>query len=426
MNQTLSERLQQRRENLLDLIAQQHAGKQGTVFLFAPAEPDHAIFQQESSFFYFSGILEPSSVLTFAKNEPTTLYQPDFGPTRAKWIHAQQIVNDQTKKLFRFDEVKNTGKIEGAYSVGPYFSAQEYQYVIEILQRMVQEKQTIFTLYPQHTRAYASVKKVIDRLSHFVPGLMQQIVDVSDLVVKLRRKKDSLEIESLYQAIAVTRDAFHAAAYMLKPEVNEAQIQATMEYIFTEQGAQPAYPCIVATGKNATILHYHTNRSQAQKGDLMLIDAGAKFNHYCADITRVFPVSGKFSARQKELYEVVLATQEHVASLAKPGMWLSNAQEQEISLQHIAQKFLKDQGGYDQYFGHGIGHFLGLDVHDVGARESLLEAGDVITIEPGVYIPDEKIGIRIEDNYWILPESEPACLSEEIPKTVDDVEAMMS
>ena len=268
------------------------------------------------------------------------------------------------------------------------------------------------------------MKFIIDRLSLFIPNLMQHIVDVSPLVAKLRRKKDISEIEKMYQAIGITEAAFQAAAHMLRPDCREAEIQAAMEYIFTENHATRAYPSIVAGGKRATVLHYNLNDGIIPAGDLVLIDAGAKFGNYCADITRVFPVTGKFSKRQKELYQIVLDTQMHVAEHARPGMWLSGASDAKMSLQHLAHEYLKKYG-YDKYFIHGIGHYLGLDVHDVGSRQEPLAPGDVITIEPGIYIPEEGIGIRIEDNFWILSDAEPMCMSEEIPKDIDLIEEMV-
>lgn len=420
----IANRCKNRRDALLDLIAQQYPDKSGTVLLLAPLEMGHYKFLQESSFYYFSGISEPAMALMFSKNQPTTLYQPDFGSLRAKWVHSVDVINEQTKVLYGIDELQSLGKPVAGYQVDPYFPALDYQNLIDHLSEMVINKKTIFTLYPVHSSSYGSVKMVLDRLALFVPNLMNHVVDVSNLVAKLRKKKDMAEIEMMYQAVAITQAAFQAAAHVIKPGATEAQVQAAMEYIFTEQGATPAYSSIVAGAVRATILHYHTNNMTLNKGDLVLIDAGARYGHYCADITRVFPVSGTFSKEQKKLYEIVLATQEHVASFAKPGMWISNAEQQDMSLQHIAINFLKKYG-YDQYFIHGIGHHLGLDVHDVPSRSAQLEAGDVITIESGVYIPEQSIGIRIEDNYWIVADDEPVCLSEDIPKSVRDVENMV-
>ena len=156
----------------------------------------------------------------------------------------------------------------------------------------------------------------------------------------------------------------------------------------------------------------------------MVVDVGAEYDYYCADLTRTYPVSGSFTKRQKELYNLVLDTQEYVAKLAKPGMWLSNKEKPEKSLHHLAKKFLDDRGGYGKYFVHGIGHFLGMDVHDVGDIKEPLQDGDVFTLEPGIYIPEENIGIRIEDNYWIAKDGA-VCLSESLPKKPDEIEAMM-
>jgi Xaa-Pro aminopeptidase len=171
------------------------------------------------------------------------------------------------------------------------------------------------------------------------------------------------------------------------------------------------------------VLHYNQNSGMVKNGDLVVVDIGAELDNYCADLTRTYPVSGAFSKRQKELYNIVLATQEHIASLAKPGMWLKNRDKADKSLHHLAVKFLATRG-YDKYFPHGIGHYLGLDVHDVGDYDVPLHEGDVITIEPGIYIAAENIGIRIEDNYWITKDGA-ICLSENLPKDAEDIEALM-
>jgi Xaa-Pro aminopeptidase len=179
----------------------------------------------------------------------------------------------------------------------------------------------------------------------------------------------------------------------------------------------------VATGGNATILHYTMNTDVLLDGQLVVVDIGAAFGNYCADLTRTYPVSGRFTSRQKELYNLVLETQEYVERIAKPGMYLVNKDHPEKSLHHLAKKFLDDRG-YGAYFTHGIGHYLGLDVHDVGDYSKPLSEGDIFTIEPGLYIPQEKIGIRIEDDYWMSKDGL-VCLSELLPKKAEDIEAMV-
>lgn len=419
-----AEILKNRRQKLIELIAEQYPDKQGTVVLFAPTELDHVSFLQDSSFFYFSGISEPATVLSFGFNQPTTLYTPNFGQIRNQWVQSVDVLNDQTVCLYGIDQLQQSGNLLQVYTVDPYFSAADYQFVIALLQQIIARGHTVFTLYPTHSRAYALVKHVVDRLAVFIPSLMHHVVDISPLVSQLRRKKDVSEIEKMYQAINITQAGFEAAAHIIKPDASEASVQAAIEYIFTENQALKAYPSIIAGGKRATVLHYNVNNEILRDGELVLIDAGAMYQHYCADITRVFPVSGKFTDRQKELYEIVLDTQYHVLEHVCPGMWISNPDQPDMSLQHIALKFLK-QHGYDKYFVHGIGHYLGLDVHDVGSRSQPLCDGDIITIEPGIYIPDEGIGIRIEDNYWVLPDADPVCMSEQIPKTVAEIENMV-
>ena len=420
----LKDRVTGRRKKLIELIGQHYPEKKGIVFLFAPVEQDHKAFTQESSFFYLTEISEPAAAISFGFHDHTTLYQPNFGELRNKWMQSIDVINEETKILYGIDELKHNGALLETYTVDPYFSLADYQQIIEDLKNLVAQGKTIFTLYPEHSRSYAQVKYIVDRLSLYVPNLLEHIIDISSLVSKLRRKKDIYEIEKMYQAIAITEAGFQAASHMIRPDCKEAEIQAAMEYVFIENHAMPAYPSIVAGGKRSTVLHYHLNDESVMAGDIILIDAGAKYNNYCADITRVFPVSGKFSARQKELYQIVLDTQMYIAEHVKPGMWFSNAKEPKRSLQHMAYEYLKKYG-YEQYFIHGIGHYLGLDVHDVGSRQEPLAEGDVITIEPGIYIPQEGIGIRIEDNYWVLNDSEPVCMSEEIPKDINLIEEMV-
>ena len=230
-------------------------------------------------------------------------------------------------------------------------------------------------------------------------------------------------VARISRAIEITELAHEAAAQAIEPGILECEVQASLEYIMTASGSRPAFPSIVATGKNATILHYMANEAPLASGDLVVVDIGATQDGYCADLTRTYPVSGKFTKRQLELYKIVLDTQMYIADLAKPGMYLNHADHPEQSLHHLAKAFLKKHG-LDQYFVHGIGHFLGLDVHDVGNVKEPLQENDVFTIEPGVYIPEEGIGIRIEDDYLIVKKGA-ICLSEHLPKDPAMIEEMV-
>jgi Xaa-Pro aminopeptidase len=240
----------------------------------------------------------------------------------------------------------------------------------------------------------------------------------------MRRIKDQLELSLIHNAVQITHMAHETAAGMIEPSKMEHEVKASVEYVFMQvAGAYPAFPSIVATGKNTTFLHYADHLHELKAQDLLVLDIGAQYCHYAADLTRTYPVNGKFSKRQREIYDVVLETQAYIESIAAVGMFLRNEQKVEKSLHHLALNFLKEKN-FDKYFCHGIGHFLGLDVHDVGNVMMPLQEGDVITIEPGIYIPEENIGIRIEDDYAIA-EDGAACLSYELPKQADEIEDLM-
>ncbi|HEX2977776.1 MAG TPA: Xaa-Pro aminopeptidase [Candidatus Babeliales bacterium] len=412
-----------RRAQLIQLIREQYPkSADGLVILFGAFE-SHSIFKQERSFYYLTGIEEPACALLIdLKNDKTTLYVPNFGSERAKWV-ASTILPAQKDRL-GFDDISYLGTQCKGYQCHPFFSNEEYQELIKILNAAVAQKRTIFTLNPNSASAYVEQRFILQRMSTLIPNLPELIMDISPLIASMRRFKNNQELEYLYKAIDVTIDAHAAVARAIAPGKKEYEIQALLEYLFTSRGCSLAFPSIVAGGRNGTVLHYNQNTATLEKGDLVVVDIGAEYNYYNADLTRTFPVSGTFTKRQRELYLIVLETQDYIASLARPGMWVSNKEKPEQSLYHRAVNFLKEKG-YEKYFLHGIGHYLGLDVHDVGDYSTPLQKGDVITIEPGIYIPEEGIGIRIEDDYWIIEDGN-ICLSEDLLKSPDDIELMMA
>ncbi len=408
-------------QDLLADIKQTHPDKKGVVLLFAGFEDDKHRFVQESSFYYLTGLHEPAVVLMIDLDGRKTLYVPNCMQERSKWVVAPLELNSAYAKKIGVDEIKLLGTTCAGYQMHPFFPETEYKELLGDLEKKMQSDGTLFALAPQTPYGYVEQRLVLQRLAIF--GFKPPITDISPLVARMRRSKDMKEIEQMYKAVELTRLAQEAAARSIGDMVSEAEVQAGLEYIMTGSQAAIAFPSIVASGKHATTLHYMESTGIMQDGDLVVVDIGARYNGYCADITRTYPVSGSFTERQKEIYNLVLETQEYIASLAKPGMWLSNIVEPDQSLNHLARAFLKEKG-YEQYFPHGIGHFLGLDVHDVGDCTEPLKAGDVITIEPGIYIPDEQIGVRIEDDYWIVKDGV-ICLSEGLPKDVDAIEAMV-
>jgi Xaa-Pro aminopeptidase len=412
-----------RRKELVQAMTTQFPDHTGNVILFAAFEVGSDRFKQDKTFYYYTGSNEPGAVLVINMHSQATLYFPNYFKKRAQWMVLPDALIKQDAKVLGVDAVKLLGEECPGYEIDPYFSEDEYLHMIALIKDMVVQGQTVFATVPDNGHEYISTRMVLDHIEKFVPGLRNAIADISPLIAAARRRKDVAEIGSLYRAVEITELAHESAAQAIKHGASEAEVQASLEYMMIASLARPSFPSIVAGGKNSTILHYNQNSGTLKDGDLVVVDIGAELHNYCADLTRTYPVSGTFSKRQKELYKIVLETQEYIASLAKPGMWLKNKDKQDQSLHHLAVKFLAKQG-YDKYFPHGIGHFLGLDVHDVGDYSIPLHEGDVITIEPGIYIAEENIGIRIEDNYWITKEGA-VCLSENLPKQVEDIEQYM-
>lgn len=413
-----------RRKDLIERIREQFSvPNQSALLLIADYEQDYSLFRQESSFFYLTGIREPAVAMLILFDGGTTLFLPYFGHDRATWVEDLLTSIKNESESYGIDFIKQLGDQVSGYKMELWEPKQSYAILIEQVQKIVVAGGNIFTLAPDTASGYPQQRLVLDRMNKWVDRLHESMIDVSVHVAKMRRHKDMAEIETIYKAVEITALAHQAAAQVIGHEMLECEVQGQAEFMITGSGAQSAFPSVVASGPQATILHYMANCRTMEKGELVLVDCGAMFNHYCGDISRTFPVSGTFTQRQLELYNIVLETQEYIADIVMPGFWLSNPQQPEKSINHLARAFLKKKG-YEQYLVHGVSHFLGLDVHDVGDIADPLEEGDIITIEPGIYIPNEKIGIRIEDDYWVT-KAGLICLSESLPKKPDEIEMMM-
>lgn len=413
-----------RRKELVESIKSGSPQKQNDVIvLFGAFEQSNERFRQDKTFYYYTGVNEPGTVLVIDMTGKATLYIPNCFEKRAQWMTLPPALVNRDAKALGVDAVELLGDECAGYELNPYFSADEYAHMISLMKSVVAGGGSFFTTAPNNGHEYLHARFTFDHLQKFILEVQKSVVDISTYIAANRRRKDMGEIEQIYRAIEVAELAHESAVQAIKHDVLESEVQASLEYMMIASHARPSFPSIVASGKNGTVLHYNQNNGTLKNGDLVVIDIGAELDNYCSDLTRTYPVSGTFSKRQKELYNIVLETQEHIASLAKPGMWLKNKDKADKSLHHLAVKFLA-QRGYDKYFPHGIGHFLGLDVHDVGNYDVPLHEGDVITIEPGIYIPQENIGIRIEDNYWITKDGA-ICLSERLPKDADDIEGLM-
>ncbi len=414
-----------RREELCRSVREQYPTlyqKKSAIVLYGGLEESRTKFRQESNLYYASRITEPGVILVVDLDQAakTTLYIPQY-IDRSKWVvcDLDAIKKDPASK--GLDAVKFLGnKLSGYSSIEAFAPDEAYENFGAEMKKLQSAGATIFTAFNKNSsREFAQQKFLHQRLF----GNPVPTHDIEPLIARLRRKKDSSELAALRKAIAISSDAHRAIMKVVVPGMSEADVQTIAEGKMTQHNALPAYQSIVGAGLNATILHYTENKGKLEAGDLLLVDAAAEADYYCADITRTYPISGSFTPRQKEIYNLVLKTQAYIASIAKPGIWLSHKERPEQSLSYLAKKFLNDHG-YGNYFTHGIGHFLGLDVHDAGDYKIPLQEGDVFTIEPGIYIPEEKIGIRIEDDY-LMGEGGVICLSDGLPKEADEIEALI-
>lgn len=253
----------------------------------------------------------------------------------------------------------------------------------------------------------------------------------------LRAIKTQLEIDVMQQAMNITENTFRRLLQFIRPGVMEYEIEAEIYHSFLSQRATgTAYNSIIASGDNARILHYIENNRECKDGDLLLMDFGAEYGNYCADLTRTIPVNGKFGRRQRTVYNACLHLHHYAASILKPGISIIDYTEkvgdeatvvfQKIGL--LRKSDIKNEDpqnrAYRKYLYHGISHHLGIDVHDLGTRTEPVKAGMVFTIEPGIYIEEERMGIRIENNFWITKNGNKD-LMKNIPITADDIEALM-
>ncbi|MEO6720762.1 MAG: aminopeptidase P family protein [Ferruginibacter sp.] len=257
------------------------------------------------------------------------------------------------------------------------------------------------------------------------------------ILKELRAIKTPLEIEVMQKAMDITETAFRRLLQFIKPGVMEYEIEAEILHSFlTQRATGPAYSSIIASGDRARTLHYVENNQECKDGELILMDFGAEYGNYCADLTRTVPVSGKFTRRQKTVYNACLHLHYFAASILKPGISINDYTEkvgEEATLVFQKIGLLKksdiknedaDNRAYKKYLYHGISHHLGIDVHDLGTRTEPIKAGMVFTIEPGIYIEDEQMGIRIENNFWITRNGNKD-LMKNIPITAEEIEALM-
>ena len=425
-----------RRKQLMQRVGEGNIALIGSASMHTRNRDVNYPFRQDSDFYYLTGFNEPDALAVFVPGRAQgeyILFCREFDAKKALWEGAHSGLEGATTH----------------YDADDAFPIDDLD---DILPGLLENKTKVF--YPMGCNLELD-HNLLEWINHIrnqsrsgiiAPG---ELVSLALILHEMRLFKSAEELKLMRRAAEVSAHAHVRAMKACKAGLYEYQIEAELIHHFIDNGLRSvAYPSIVAGGKNACTLHYTENNSKLKNGDLLLIDAGAECDHYAADITRTFPISGRFNEAQKQLYQLVLNAQTAALEQIKPGFpWnLAHDASVEILTQGLLdlgllkgklKKLIKDEK-YNQFYMHRIGHWLGMDVHDVGDYKikqewRLLEAGMVLTVEPGLYIPpdcksvDEKwrgIGIRIEDDVLVTPTGH-EILTSGVPKSIADIEALM-
>lgn len=382
-------------------------------------------FRQQSDFFYLTGIDQERSILMIAPDNKNKKFKEALFLIKTN----EQIAIWEGHKYTK-DEAKKISGIENIYWVDDF----------EVnLNEVISTTNNIFLNRNEYPKFFPDVEernhRLGDKLKSRFP--LHSYHRSAPLLTKLRLIKSDKEIELLRKACDITNKAFRRVLATIKPGKFEFEVQAEIEHEFTNNRANGhGYAPIIASGSNACVLHYIENDKECKDGDIVLFDFGAEYANYSADMSRTIPVNGKFTSRQKECYNAVLRVFKQAKELYVPGNTINkiNDEVNKIMEREIIKLGLfteedvrnqdKDNPLFKKYFMHGTAHFLGLDVHDVGDKNEVFKPGMVLTCEPGLYVREENIGIRIENDILITNNS-PIDLMEDIPIEVEDIEKFM-
>lgn len=407
-----------------------------SVFVLFSGEESHlGRFRAESSFVYLTGFEEPDSVAVICTcgEAKLHLFVRDKNPAIEIW-DGERFGVAKAKAEFHAEETYSIDSLED-HLAGLFAGCDNIYF--DLGEQGLEDSVVL------------SARQQVKQLKRRSGGSLQPILDPLSVLSKMRVKKDALEIQLMRDSCELTAKAHIAVMKVVKPGMNERQVQSSLFGAFYDQMAfQEAYSSIIASGANACTLHYRANNRQMQDGDFLLIDAGAEKSYYCADITRTYPINAKFSLAQKDLYEAVLETQKKLIELAKPGFSLPELHDSSVQLltqNMVDLNLLKgsvdqliETKAYQKYYPHGVGHYLGMDVHDVGLskigdKPVAFEAGMIHTVEPGIYVPEDDelapselrgLGVRIEDDI-LITDSGNENLTALAPKEVSELEAIV-
>ena len=382
-------------------------------------------FKQNSDLFWLSGIVQEDTMVVLFPDNPDPKYRQVL-----VLVRPNELKEKWDGKRLRAEEGK---AISGITSVVWFDS------IDALLQQWIHLADTIYLDTNENDRKASLIRtreyRFADEMKARYP--LHQYKRFAKLVKELRAIKIPLEIEVMQKAIDITENAFRQVLQTIKPGVMEYEIEAEIWHSFLSQRATgPAYGSIIASGDRARTLHYVANNQECKDGEMVLMDFGAEYGGYCADLTRTVPVNGKFSRRQKTIYNSCLHLHDYAKSLLKPGRTIvdytdkvgEEATQQFLKIGLLKKSDIKNEDpenrAYRKYLYHGISHHLGIDVHDLGTRTEPIKAGMVLTVEPGIYIEEEQMGVRIENNVWITKNGNKD-LMKNIPITAEEIEMLM-
>ena len=396
----------------------------GTLVLFAPMEAegqnDLYGFRQEDNFYYLTGWTEPGAAIlispAFASTPYTEiLFLAEHNLTQEKWTGPKLgPENPDAPKITGFDQVKSLDQMHDV-----------------LLKILPQPSATVFTDLGQNGQTAASTTPMewLRRANSFPNYISFRAA--APLIARLRTVKDAGELAFITRATETSVAAHRAALKAIHPGVNEREISALMQYEFGRRGCErPAYAPIVGSGFFSTVLHYSDDSKIMKSGDLVVMDVGGEFSMYATDITRTAPVNGKFTPRQREIYDIVLGAQEAAMKAFQAGK-STIGRDGPDSLYKVAYEYINTHGKdlhgqpLGKYFIHGLGHHVGLNVHDANDPAMRLDHNMVFTLEPGIYIPEESLGVRIEDIFTVDQSGKLVLMSQGLPRTADEVEKEM-
>ncbi len=384
-------------------------------------------FQQHRDIFYLSGVDQEESVLVLS-------------PNASNPAHKEVLFLKETSELIAIWEGEKLTK-ETALQVSGIKTVYWLQQFPVIFKQLMAECDAIYLNTNEHLRASTEVETREDRFIKKVridyPA--HQTLKSAPILHKIRAIKSQVEIDLMQTACNITEAGFRRLLGFVKPGVWEYEIEAELVHEFIKRRSKGfAYTPIIASGKSACVLHYIENNNLCQDGEVILLDVAAEYANYSSDLTRCLPVNGRFSERQKAVYNAVLHVKKEAEKLLVPGTLLPDyhkqvgllMEEQLVLLGLISLDDIKNQKpewpAYKKYFMHGTSHFIGLDTHDVGLWHQPIQAGMVFTCEPGIYIPEENLGIRLEDDLVVQEKGEPFNLMKNIPLEAEAIEDLMN